>query len=176
VAHEAAAQICKNARGRQRRHGPQGAHYRVDRHGGAQAFATDITDHDQDAAVLFGAYVEEVSAHVAGRRVDALDVKAWNIDRRRNQPLLQFARGFEFSLQRVAGAPLFPGLMRQDCCEAKAGQEEGQVKEVGALSSISEASLSEAAGTRSMAKAIRRLWRLTKMTQRLARMVRMLKD
>ena len=71
-----------------------------DQHGGRQALAADVADHEQDAAPAIADLLEEVSSHLIGGLVDALDCEAGALvlfAGKKN--LLDLAGGLEFAGQ-----------------------------------------------------------------------------
>ncbi len=54
----------------------QRAHQERDVHGGFEAFAGHIADHDQDALVAHGLHVKEIATHFVGRAVNGVDLES----------------------------------------------------------------------------------------------------
>ena len=72
----------------------QCAHQEGDVHGGFQALAGHVANHDQQAVVARGLHVKEIAAHFVGRAVNGVDFEAGRGDFfPRNQKLLHTARG-----------------------------------------------------------------------------------
>ena len=128
VAGEAAVEIEEDAGGRGRGMARRAPIDGGDGHGGAQAFATDIADSDEDAALVVGADVIEVAANVGGRDVSALHEKAGDRRRGDDEALLDFAGGVEFNAEVVGVAHAVQARLPSMMNSARAESRKAKLK------------------------------------------------